>query len=153
LARWRVLLVDENDDFLDGLAAWLAKMPGIEVIGRAHSGDEAKDRVLRLAPDLVLADVSLPDMSGFELTRCVKAMRPAPVVLLMAFHDSRAVVLAAFAAGAAGCVSKAEVTEHLVPAITQLLESGQLGAGVFGGPEPGVTQKEPHAWKEKGREP
>lgn len=148
MARWRVLLVDENDDFLDGLAAWLAKAPGIEVIGRAHSGEDAKDRVTRLAPDLVLADVSLPDMSGFALTRCVKAMRPAPIVLLMAFHDSPAVVLAAFAAGAAGCVAKTGVTEQLVPTIASLLGSKPPGAEIVRAADPGVTTHQ-----QKRREP
>jgi DNA-binding NarL/FixJ family response regulator len=153
LARWRVLLVDENDDYLDGIAAWLAKMPGIEVVGRAHSGLDAKHRVATLAPDLVLADVSLPDMSGFSLTSDLKAMRPAPTVLLMAFHDSRAVVLAAFAAGAAGCVSKTEVTEHLLPAIASLLGAKLPGVDVRSTPDQGITENDPSDWKGKRREP
>lgn len=116
-----MLLVDENDDFLDGLASWLAATPGIEVIGKAHSGLEALERVERLTPDLVLMDVALPDLSGFEVTRRIKELRRAPAVLLMTFHGSRAAGVAAVAAGADGCVSKADVTDRLLPAVEELL--------------------------------
>ena len=116
-----VLLVAESDDFLDGIASWLLKAPGLEVVGRAHSGHEAMDRVERLSPDLVLMDISLADMNGFEVTRRIKSQRPAPFVLLMTFHDSRVVGLAAMEAGADGCVSKTEVTDRLLPAIDALL--------------------------------
>jgi len=153
LARWRVLLVDENDDFLDGLEAWLAKAPGIEVVARAHSGHEAEGHASRLLPDLVIADVSLPDMSGFELTRRVRRMRPAPMVLLTTFHDSRAVVTAAVAAGAARCVAKAGVTEQLVPAITSLLGSTQPGVETLGAGGPGLTDSEPGDWNRKRNRP
>lgn len=153
MARFRVLLVDENDDYLDGLEAWLAKAPGIEVVGRAHSGRDAQDRALRLVPDLVLADVSLPDMSGFELTRCIKAMRPEPIVLLMTFHDSRAVGLAAVAAGATACVAKTAVTEQLLPAITSLLRSRRPAIGALGTPNPSVPATERNELNQKRRRP
>ena len=117
----RVLLVAESDDFLDGLASWLLRTPSLEVVGRAHSGLEAMDRVERLTPDLVLMDVSLTDVSGFEVARRVKTRRDAPYVVLMTFHESTAVDDAAFAAGADGCVSKTDVTGRLLAAIEGLL--------------------------------
>ena len=116
----RVLLVDENDDFLDGIASWLAGQGGLVLVGRAHSGDEAVDRARQLAPDLVLMDISLPDMTGFEAARLIKAGLPAPKVFLMTFHESRAAVVAAFAVGADGCFSKSAVTEALPRAIEAL---------------------------------
>ena len=117
----RVLLVDENDDFLDGLASLMAKQPGMEVVGRAHLGVEAVERARSLSSDdLVLMDVSLRDMSGFEAVDLIKARPLAPKVLLMTFHESRAAANAAFASGADGCLSKSsmaglsEVIERLV---------------------------------------
>ena len=127
MARKRVLLVDENDDFLDGLASWLAKQQGLEVAGRAHSGMEAVDRAAQLLPHLILMNISLKDMSGFEAVRQIKARPAPPKILLMTFHESRAAVIAAFAAGADGCVFTSEVTEgllHAVEAVLGLREQG-----------------------------
>jgi DNA-binding NarL/FixJ family response regulator len=116
-----VLLVDENDDFLDGLVSLMAKRPGLEVVGRAHLGFEAVNRVGSLSPDLVLMDVSLRDISGFEAVHLMKTQSPAPKVLLMTFHESRAAVSAALASGADGCLSKSSVSERLLQVIDGLL--------------------------------
>ena len=136
LPRWRVLLVDENDDFLDGLTSWLMKTPGLDMIGRAHSGSEAMDRVERFDPQLILMDISLPDMNGFEVTRRIRARGPSPLVLLMTFHESRAAALAASDAGADGCVSKAEITDRLLPAVQELIRRH---------PAPGLPAREAKA--------
>jgi two-component system nitrate/nitrite response regulator NarP len=117
----RVLLVDENDDFLDGLASLMAKQPGLEVVGRAHLGHEAVERARSLSPDLILMDVSLRDMSGFEAVDLIKAHPRAPKVLLMTFHESRAAVTAALASGADGCLSKSGTTEQLLRVIERLV--------------------------------
>src|SRR5262245_23257366 len=129
VARWSVLLVDENDDFLDGLASWLVKTPGLEVVGRAHSGREAMARVEASAPHLVILDASLADVSGFEVARRIKSRPAAPVVVLMTFHESRAASRAALEAGADLCVSKTEITGRLLPAIADLMEPGQPSGG------------------------
>ena len=131
MSRRSVILVDENDDFLDGIASWLARHEGLVLLGRAHSGREAVDRARLLAPDLVLMDITLTDMSGFEAVRQIKELSPAPKVLLMTFHTSRAAVIAAFAAGADGCVSKSAVTETLHSVIESML---------------GPAEKEPARW-------
>ncbi|MGH9870416.1 MAG: response regulator [Candidatus Polarisedimenticolia bacterium] len=127
IARRRLLLVDENDDFLDGLASWLAKQGGLEVAGRAHSGMEAVDRTARLLPDLILMNISLRDMSGFEAVRQIKARPAPPKILLMTFHESRAALIAALAAGADGCVFTSGVTEALLHAVETLLGLREQG--------------------------
>lgn len=121
----RVLLVDQNDDFLDGVSALLANASDLEVVGRAHSAVEALESVHRLAPDLVLMGAALADSSGFETARWMKAQRPAPVVLLMMFHESRAAGIAALAAGADGSVSMLDVAQKLLPAIEKCLADMQ----------------------------
>jgi DNA-binding NarL/FixJ family response regulator len=121
-----VLLVDDNDDFLDGLSAWLAHDPRLEIVARAHSGPDAILAVPRLQPELVLMDVSMPDMNGFEATRQIKSNPNAPLVVLIAFHDSRAARLEAWAAGADGFVAKAETTERLMPVVRDLLQRQEL---------------------------
>jgi DNA-binding NarL/FixJ family response regulator len=116
-----VLLVDGNDDFLDGLASLVAKRPGLEIVGRAHLGFEAVERARSLSPDLVLMDISLADMSGFEAADLIKAHPRAPKVLLMTFHESRAAFTAAMASGADGCLSKSSMTERLLQMIEGLV--------------------------------
>jgi DNA-binding NarL/FixJ family response regulator len=129
----RVLLVDGNDDFLDGLASLMAKRPGLEIVGRAHLGFEAVERARSLSPDLVLMDVSLKDMSGFEAVDLIKAHPRAPKVLLMTFHESRAAVSAALASGADGCLSKSSMTERLLSVIEGLVgPTGEEGGEADG---------------------
>ena len=114
MPRRRVLVVDQNDDFLDGLCSLLTNDPGLEVVGRAHTAAEAIERAEALSPDLVLLDVSLSDTGGFKAVRRLKALHPAPLVLLMIFHKSHAADVAALGAGADGCVSKAGVPDRLL---------------------------------------
>lgn len=109
LVNVRLLLVDENDDFLEGLSAWVAKSPRFQVVGVAHSGNEAIERIGKLAPDLVLMNMTLPDLSGLETTRRITTRPGAPFVVLMTFHDSSAARAEAQAAGAEGCLSKPEI--------------------------------------------
>jgi DNA-binding NarL/FixJ family response regulator len=120
--RVRVLLVEGNDDFLDGLTDWLAQNRQLEIVGRAHSGPEAIELAERLRPDLVLMDVTMPDVSGFDAARKIKSPPDAPVVILMAFHNSHAARIAASAAGADGFVAKSEITELLMPVVRGLID-------------------------------
>lgn len=119
--RRRVLLVDQNDDFMDSLCALMAKDPGLKVVGRAHSAGRAIDRARELLPDLVLMDVSLPDRSGFEVVPWLKEQRPAPLVLLTTFHQSRITELAAMKVGADACLSKSELPDRLLLVLRELL--------------------------------
>jgi DNA-binding NarL/FixJ family response regulator len=121
VSRIRVLLVDDNDDFLDGLTAWLSGDPRLQLAGKAHSGKGAMKQVSRLHPDLVLMDAAIADMNGFEVTRRIKSEPGAPLVVLLTFHESNAARLEAWAAGADGFVSKAEIAEKLMPVVRDLL--------------------------------
>ena len=117
----RVFLVDDNDDFLDGVSECLAHLPEFLIAGRAHSGQETFARLEEMSADLVLVDMTLPDMSGLELTRRIKSNPSAPLVVLMTFHDSGAARLVAAAAGADGLISEAGLREQLAPLIEKLL--------------------------------
>jgi two-component system response regulator (stage 0 sporulation protein A) len=122
-----VLLVDDNDDFLDGVVDWVAHDAQIEIVGRAHSGSEALGRIEELRPDMVLMDVMLPDMSGFEVARRIKSRDSAPLVVLLSFHDNHAARLEAWTAGADGFVAKSETTTRLMPLVGDLLRQRRPG--------------------------
>ena len=116
----RLLLVGESDDVLDAYAAWLRRQPGMSIAGRAHSCEEAVRRAADLTPDVVVMDEFLPDASGLEATRRIKAVVDGPHVVLTTFYVNEAVQRQAVAAGADACLSKSDITEHLVAEIERL---------------------------------
>lgn len=122
MKRVRVLLVEDHDDFLDGLSAWLAQNRWLDIVGRAHSGTKAIEMARELDPDLVLMDVVMPDLNGFKAAREIKSWKEGPVVVLMSFHDSKAAEIEASAAGADAFVSKSDITDRLLPILQGLLD-------------------------------
>jgi two-component system response regulator RegX3 len=127
MSRARTLLVAGNDTFLDGVAAWMADDSRIDVVGRVHSGSEVPARIDALGVDLVLMDVSLPDLSGFEVARTIKSRPSAPLVVLLSFYDSRVARLEAWAAGADGFVPTSDTAECLMPLLDDLLRPRSVG--------------------------
>lgn len=128
MIRGRLLLVSVNDDFLDGVAEWVAQGAHVEITGRAHSGSEAIESIEAHGPDVVLMDVTLPDASGFDVARRIKMRDGSPFVVLLSFHDSHAARLEAWAAGADGFVAKAETTTRLMPLVLELLGRRAVGS-------------------------
>jgi DNA-binding NarL/FixJ family response regulator len=119
--RARALLVGGNDDFLDSVAAWVTLDARLEVVGRARSGSEALERLQSSRADVLLMDVTLPDMSGFEATRRIKLRAAAPLVVLLSFHDSQAARLETWAVGADGFVPTSAIADSLIPLVVELL--------------------------------
>jgi DNA-binding NarL/FixJ family response regulator len=117
----RTLLVAANDVFLDGVVDWVDDDARIEIVGRAHSGAQALEKVESLRAELVLLDTTLPDISGFEVARRIKSQPDAPLVIMLSFHDCEAVRLEAMTAGADGFVTKSETADRLLPLVGDLL--------------------------------
>jgi DNA-binding NarL/FixJ family response regulator len=111
------LLVDDHAQFVDSLAQFLAVDARLEVVGRTGSGAAALERVAELSPDLVLIDLSMPDMDGLETTRRLKRLSNAPRVIILTLHDQSPYRAAARLAGADGFVSKSEFGTKLLPVI------------------------------------
>jgi DNA-binding NarL/FixJ family response regulator len=83
----RVLLVDDNSLFLNRLSQWLAKQPGIHIVGQATSGEEGIEQVFLLKPDLVVMDLAMPTMNGHEAALRIKRRSEATTVILMSMHS------------------------------------------------------------------
>jgi DNA-binding NarL/FixJ family response regulator len=79
----RVLVVDDSDVFRNVLRAVVTATPAFEVVGAASSGREALALVDRLVPELVLADVAMPELSGTETARLIRRRHPNVVVVLL----------------------------------------------------------------------
>jgi DNA-binding NarL/FixJ family response regulator len=84
----RVVVVDDHPLLLAGTEAVLAALPRVEVVGTALTGTDALQVVLAQVPDVLLLDVRLPDISGVEVVRRLRALRPSlPIVILTGYND------------------------------------------------------------------
>ena len=116
----RVLLVDDHAVVREGYQRLLERAPDIAVVGEASSAAGAYQAFCRLAPNVVVMDISLPDTSGIEAIRRLLARDPAARVLAFSIHDEPVFAERAFRAGAAGYVTKASAPEVLVDAVRKV---------------------------------
>ena len=122
----RVLVVDDNALFRDGLVSLLRQIKEIEVIGAAGSGEEAVRRAPVLRPDVILMDVEMPGMGGVEATRQVLGAYPAAAVCMLTVSEQESDLFAAVRAGARGYLVKSVHLDDLSRAIHALAEGGAL---------------------------
>ena len=118
-----VLIADDQRLFADALAAILSTDERIEVVGRAANGREAVELAHERRPDVVLMDLSMPLVDGFEATREILRALPETRVLVVTGSASAADVARARQAGAAGYITKDRIAEDLVRAIFGVAES------------------------------
>jgi two-component system response regulator NreC len=113
----RLLLVDDHEVVRTGLQMLLESEPGMNIIGQASSGQEAFDLVEQLHPDVVVMDISLPDVSGIEATRRIKLKHPETLVVALTIHEDEQYFFEMLKAGASGYVPKRAAPADLVKAI------------------------------------
>ena len=117
----RVLLADDHELFAEGLSALLNGEPQLEVVGMANDGNQAVRAVREHEPDVVIMDLSMPDMSGIEATQLIRAERPSVKVLCLSMHADRGFVMGALDAGASGYVLKDSAKKELISAIRAVM--------------------------------
>lgn len=115
----RVLLVDDHAVVRDGLARLLGMQPDIAVVGQAEDGIEAVERALQLRPDVILMDVSMPNLGGVEATRRILRDLPATRIIGLSMHAQEDVAAQMTAAGAAAYLTKTSQPPKLLAAIRQ----------------------------------
>ena len=113
----RVVLVDDHPLVLEGIIARLETEASLEVVGAANDGKQALQLIAELAPDVVLMDISMPVMNGFEATERLRAEQPDVRVLILSMHESREYILKLIQCGAAGYVLKDVSSGELITAI------------------------------------
>jgi DNA-binding NarL/FixJ family response regulator len=118
----RLVLADDHHLLRRGFRSLLGNEPGLEVVGEASTGLEAIEISLRLAPDLVLMDVRMPEMDGITATRRIKRHQPGVSVLMVTMHENPDYLLEALDAGAAGYVLKDAPAERLINAVYRTLD-------------------------------
>ncbi|MEN8808969.1 MAG: response regulator, partial [Desulfobacterales bacterium] len=113
----KVLLVDDHPLFRKGIRLLLEEQKDICIVGEAEDGQEAIDRVRALVPDVVIIDITMPDMNGIEATRRIVSEIPSAKVVALSIHSKKRFVEGMLAAGAAGYILKKSVPEDLVNGI------------------------------------
>lgn len=111
------MVADDHKIMRDGLRTLIEKEPGMEVVGDAEDGREALKRVRELKPDVVIMDVTMPNLNGIEATRQIAANLPEVKVIALSMHNDRLFVERMLLAGASGYLTKDCALEELARAI------------------------------------
>lgn len=122
----RVLVVEDQPKILKAQIKLLETYPDIEIVGSALSGETALEEVEKVRPDVILCDLGLPQMSGIEVTRHVKAKHPEIEILIFTIFDEEEKVIEAITAGAAGYLLKGAPVEKIVEAIKDVKAGGSV---------------------------
>jgi two-component system response regulator DevR len=130
----RLLVVDDHEVVRQGLVALLDRRDGFQVVAEAGTVAEAIDAARRFQPDIVIMDVRLPDGSGVEACREIRAEMPATRVVMLTSYPDEEAVLSAIVAGAAGYLLKHIRARDLVAALETVGRGGSLL-------DPAVTEK------------
>jgi DNA-binding NarL/FixJ family response regulator len=111
--RIKVLIADDHIDFRRIVREFLSRLPNVSVIGEAGDGSEAVKQVEKLIPDVVLMDISMPQMNGLEATRIIKQKWPSTKVLIATTYDDPMYRMQAFEAKADGFILKGSLKPSL----------------------------------------
>jgi two-component system response regulator NreC len=121
----KVLLCDDHTLFREGIKAILKDEPSIEIVGEAADGRQAVAKALQLHPDVVLMDIAMPDLSGFDATRRILQTSPKAKVIILTMYEEEEVINRCLGAGASGYVLKDAPRAHLIHAIDVVNKGGQ----------------------------
>src|SRR5262249_10295126 len=129
----RVLAVDDFESFRRFAASQLGKRPELQIIGEASDGSEAVEKAEALQPDLVLLDIGLPKLNGFEAARRIRKHSPDSKILFISQDSSVDTVHAALETGASGYIVKSDAGRELLPAVDAILRGEQFIGSRFSG--------------------
>jgi DNA-binding NarL/FixJ family response regulator len=135
LAPVRILVVDDFEAWRRSIVSIISDDPELQVIHEASDGLEAVHMCQELQPDLVVLDVGLPKLSGFEVARRIREVSPDSKILFLSVIPSQYLMREALRIGAAGYITKADALRDLLPAVRAAVADQEfLGFTVL--PEP-----------------
>jgi len=118
----RVLIVDDHEIFRKGLRSLLEAHSDLLICGEAANALEAVEKAKNLQPDVILMDISMPEVDGLQATRLIRSLVPNAQVLILSQHDLPHMVSAALKAGASAYVTKSQVSQSLLTALESVVE-------------------------------
>ncbi len=120
----RLLIVDDHQMLLDGIRALLQDVPSFQIVAEAHNGNQALEELKKTSVDIVVTDISMPDMNGIELTQKIKSEYPDIKVLTLSMFSEKQTIREMVDAGVSGYILKNTGKEELVGALTKIAAGG-----------------------------
>jgi DNA-binding NarL/FixJ family response regulator len=120
----RIVIVDDHQIVRDGLRSVLEKEPGLTVVAEAENGRRGVEVCRRIEPDVVVMDITMPDLNGIEATRKILADSPATKVIALSMHSDKRYVRRMIEAGAAGYILKESAIDEVVRAVGAVSAGG-----------------------------
>lgn len=125
MPKIEIVLVDDHRIFRDGLKSLLTEIDYIKIIGEASAAAELLDLLLEIRPDLIIMDITMPGLSGIEVSRHIAGLYPDIRVMILSMHTNEEFVINAIKAGVKGYLSKDTSREELLDAIKIIYQGGE----------------------------
>jgi DNA-binding NarL/FixJ family response regulator len=129
MSQIRILLADDHVPFRKGVASLLAAESGFDVVGEADDGLQALELARELTPDVILMDLSMPVMDGFEATRRIRAELPRVRVVILSVSYGAHGILEAVQCGASGFLPKMIEPQELYGTLREVVQGRPRAAG------------------------
>jgi DNA-binding NarL/FixJ family response regulator len=120
----KVAVVDDDEGIRNGLATLIKRAPGFKLLGECADGLAALKEIPQLLPDVVLMDINLPGMKGYECVRQIKAIQPKIQFLMLTVYEDSDSLFNSLRAGASGYLLKRTASEHLLEGIRDVYHGG-----------------------------
>lgn len=117
----RVIIADDHTIIREGLKTLLEKK-GIQVVALARNGREAVEKAIALEPDVMIMDISMPDLNGVEASARIRSEKPHIKIIALSMHSGKTMIDKMFAAGASGYILKESAFDDLYEAIHQVIQ-------------------------------
>lgn len=120
----RIFLVEDHGVVREGIKRLLERRPDMEVVGESEDSEQALKRIREVQPDVVMMDISMPGISGIELTRQVRQVCPATKIIALTVHEDEGYIGEILRQGAVGYLLKRIPTEELALAVRTVADGG-----------------------------
>ena len=117
MTKIKILLADDHELFIEGLTGLISKVENFELAGRAHDGAQAVEQAELLKPDIILMDMTMPNMNGINAARQILAKLPDTKIIVLSMHGDREFIVESLKAGVKGYILKECTSEELNQAI------------------------------------
>ena len=122
----RILIADDHGIVREGLRVLIEKQPDMEVVGEAEDGQMAVELAEELLPDVVIMDITMPNLNGIEATRQIVEKMPGVKVIALSIHSDRHFVVDMLKAGVSGYVLKSCLSDDLIRAIRTVMTANEI---------------------------
>jgi len=122
----KIALIDDHPIITDGLSKVFNDHPDFEVVGIYNSSVTASEEIPTKDVDVILSDVSMPDMSGYQLIQKLKKAKSNPKMIMLSMFVEKSIIASCYQMGADGYISKSEATDKIIGTIHEVLDGKKV---------------------------